>query len=187
MNIGETTQLFAFTSTGKKPTFKSSKSSVASVNTYGKITAKASGTAIITAKIKNAEACCKVKVNKTKITLGAASLCLERGEKIRLTADTNNGSEITFKSNRKSVATVSADGTITAIKPGEACITVKADSSTAICKVTVKKPTISLDYTNLVLYRHGRRRILASVSSKARPKWKSSKSSMFLQHCYLQE
>lgn len=178
MNIGETTQLFSLTSSGKKPTFKSSRSSVASVSTHGKITAKSPGTAIITAKIRNAEACCKIKVNKTKITLGSASMILERGEKIRLTAKTSSGSDVTYKSSKKSVALVSGDGTITAVKPGEAYITVKADSSTAICKVTVKKPDISLDYTNLTLYRHGRRRILAHVSSRIRPKWKSSNSSV---------
>ena len=51
MKIGDEYYLIAATSNGKKPTFTSSNSSVASVNTYGKITAKKAGTAKIRAKI----------------------------------------------------------------------------------------------------------------------------------------
>ena len=51
MNIGEECYLAAITSTGKKPSFSSNNSKVASVNTYGKITAKKAGTARITAKL----------------------------------------------------------------------------------------------------------------------------------------
>lgn len=40
MKIGDEYYLTAITSTGKKPKFSSSDSAVASVNTYGKITAK---------------------------------------------------------------------------------------------------------------------------------------------------
>lgn len=51
MKIGDEYYLTAITSTGKKPKFSSSDSTVASVNTYGKITAKKAGTATITAKL----------------------------------------------------------------------------------------------------------------------------------------
>lgn len=43
MKIGDEYYLTAITSTGKKPKFSSSDSTVASVNTYGKITAKKAG------------------------------------------------------------------------------------------------------------------------------------------------
>ena len=56
MPVGGEFYLIAITSTGKMPTFKSSNSSVASVNTYGLITAKKAGSCKITAKIKGAEA-----------------------------------------------------------------------------------------------------------------------------------
>lgn len=51
MKIGDEYYLTAITSTGKKPKFSSSDSTVASVNTYGKITAKKAGNATITAKL----------------------------------------------------------------------------------------------------------------------------------------
>ena len=56
LSIGDEFYLLAVTTNGKKPSFSSSNSSVASVNTYGKITAKKAGTATIKAKIKNGEA-----------------------------------------------------------------------------------------------------------------------------------
>ena len=43
MAVGEEFGLIAVASNGKQPTFKSSKSSIASVNTYGWITAKKAG------------------------------------------------------------------------------------------------------------------------------------------------
>ena len=43
MNIGDEYRLCAVTSNGKKPTFSSSDSKIASVNTYGLITAKKAG------------------------------------------------------------------------------------------------------------------------------------------------
>ena len=56
MKIGDEYYLTAITSTGKKPKFSSSDSTVAYVNTYGKITAKKDGKATITAKNANGEA-----------------------------------------------------------------------------------------------------------------------------------
>ena len=68
--------LTAITSNGKLPTFRSSKSSIAGVNTYGLVTGKKSGTCIITAKIKNAEASCRVTVEPSTVTLSKSSATL---------------------------------------------------------------------------------------------------------------
>ena len=56
LNIGDEYQLYAVTSNGRKPSFRSSNSKVASVNTYGLITAKKAGSARITVKTGNGEA-----------------------------------------------------------------------------------------------------------------------------------
>ena len=56
MNIGDEYRLCAVTSNGKKPTFSSSDSKIASANTSGLITAKKAGTAKIIVKTRNAEA-----------------------------------------------------------------------------------------------------------------------------------
>ena len=170
MKIGDTCRLLAVSSDNSIPKFKSSKSSVASVNTYGRITAKSAGTAVITAKTKNAAASCRITVNKTQITLNQNSVRLERNGQFHLKAFTSNGSKVTFRTNKKSVASVSDEGVITGQKPGEAKITVTADRTSVVCLVTVQKPSVHLDQTYLSLYRCGRRRILATVSSGV-PVW----------------
>ena len=178
MNIGEEFYLLAITSTGKKPSFSSSNSSVASVNTYGKVTAKKSGSATITAKIRNGEASCSIKVNKTTIRLGAKSISLECGEQKKLTVSSSTGHPAKFKSSKSSIASVDADGQITAKKPGTASITVTVDKATAICKVTVKKPTVKLSKSSVSLYRKQNIRLSVSTSSKSTPKWKTNKKSV---------
>ncbi|MDD6037314.1 MAG: Ig-like domain-containing protein, partial [bacterium] len=49
--IDEQFHLVGITSNGKLPTFRSSNSKIASVNTYGLVTGKKAGTVTITAKI----------------------------------------------------------------------------------------------------------------------------------------
>ncbi|SES90356.1 Ig-like domain-containing protein [[Clostridium] polysaccharolyticum] len=176
--IGDELYITALTSTGKKPAWKSSNTKVATVNTYGKVTAKHSGTASITARIKDAEATCKVTVAKTELTLNQTNLSLENGESFSLTGTTSNRSPITWKSNKTSVATVSQDGVITAHKPGDAIISAKADDTIKTCTVKIKKPQIKLSMTSLTLYRKEQRKLTAAVSSNLSPAWKSSKRSV---------
>ncbi len=178
MKIGEESYLIAVTSTGKKPTFSSSDSKIASVNTYGKITAKKAGTVKITVKIRNGEASCKVYVKKTSIQLDRKTISLEVGERRVLTAKVSTAHSATFRSNKKSVAAVEEDGTITAKKPGNATITVSADNTSVSCKVTVKKPTVSLNRKSVSLYRRGVCRLILKSSSKSVPVWKSNKKSV---------
>jgi uncharacterized protein YjdB len=178
MRIGDEFYLIALTSTGKTPKFSSSDSTVASVNTYGKITAKKAGTATITAKITNGEASCKVKVEKTIITLSQKSISLENGYSARLMAETSTGHPVTYKSSKKSVASVDESGRITANKPGEATITVTADKTSVTCKVTVREPTVKLSRTSASLYRRGTVSLSVSSTSKSTPKWKTNKTSV---------
>lgn len=178
MKIGDEFYLFAVTSTGKRASFSSSNSSVASVNTYGKITAKKAGTATITAKIKNGEASCKIHVSKTTITLNKKSIILQNGYSTRLTAKTSTGHAVTYKSNKSSIASVDEDGLILAKKPGTATITVTADKTSVSCKVTVKQPTVRLSKSSLSMYRKDKMRLTVKSTSKSTPKWKSNKKSV---------
>lgn len=178
LKIGDEFYLIAITSNGKKPTFTSGNSKVASVNTYGKITAKKAGTAKITARIKNGEASCTVKVTKTSILLDAKDISLENGCTARLTAKSSNGHPITFRSSKRSVATVDENGLITAKKPGTTTITAKSDQTTASCSVTVRKPTVSISRRSASLYRRQQLRLSVKSSSKSRATWKSSKKSV---------
>lgn len=178
VDIGDEFYIVALTSTGKKPTWKSSNSKIASVNTYGKVTAKKAGTVSITAKIKDAEATCRIKVCKTEIILNKKSISLEHNETFKLSATCSNHSEVTWKSSKKSIASVSTDGTVTGNKPGETIITANADGSSVSCKIKVRKPTIRISQTSITLYRKQRKKLIASVSSNITPVWKSNKKSV---------
>lgn len=176
LDIGNEFTLGAIVSNGARPAWKSSNSKVASVNTYGLVTARKNGKAKITAKVSGAEASCTVTVNKTKLTLNTAALILERGETARLKADTSNGSQVQFKSKKPSVATVSEDGKVCGEKPGSTYITVTADNTKVNCRVTVKKPSITLSHTSYTLSPGTELVLRAKVSSGFTPQWKSNKS-----------
>ena len=137
LNIGDEFYLIALTTNGKTPTFKSSASSIAAVNTYGLVTAKKSGSCKITAKIKGAEASCIVTVNPTRITLNKTRYQMENGAGFFLTAKVSNGHDVTYKSSKTSVCTVNDKGYVEARKPGTADITVKADNRTQEYKLGV--------------------------------------------------
>ncbi len=176
--VGDEFYLIAVTSTGDMPNWKSSSSKIASVNTYGKVTAKKPGTVTITAKIKNGEASCKVSVEKTTITISQTSVSLERGETLYLSAVTSNQSAVTWKSSKKSIAIVDDQGLVTGMKPGETTVTASADGTCKTCRIRVTYPTIKLNRSKLKLFRGQTAKLTAEVSSSVAPVWKSNKKSV---------
>ncbi len=178
LNIGDEFQLYAVTSNGSLPTFKSSNSKVASVSTYGSITAKSAGTVTITAKINKAEAACRITVRKTTVDIHASKTSIEAGETLTLSAKTSNSSPVIWKSSPKSIAVIDENGLVTGKKPGKATITATANKSTASITITVKAPLISLNRTSLSLYRGQTFLLSAEVSSKLTPSWRTNKKSV---------
>ena len=114
-------------------TWKSDNTKVATVNSSGKVTAKKTGTATITATGSNGKkATCKVTVvslSKTKYTLGVK-------EKYTLKVN-GTKKKVTWKSSNSKVAAVSG-GKVTAKKKGSATISATVEGVTLKCKVTVK-------------------------------------------------
>lgn len=178
MKIGQEFRLRAITSNLTIPNFSSSKRSIASIDSTGLITAKKAGTCKISVKSGKSIAYCRITVSKTTVTLNKKSISLEHGDTFKLTVKTSNDSTPTFKSNKKSVATVSDTGKISAVKPGEATITVKADQTQISCKVKVKKPKITLSVKQYTLKAGQSYSIKANVSSGLDPLWSSSKSAV---------
>lgn len=178
LKIGQSFYLVGLASNGKRITWKSSKSSVASVNTYGCVTAKRAGTCKITGKVSGGEASCTVTVSKTSIKLSATSIALENKATATIRGTTSNGSPITWKSKKTSVAEITEKGKITAMKPGETTITASADGTTVSCKVKVKKPTIRLSRASASLYRGKQLQLTATTSSGRPVTWKSKKTSV---------
>lgn len=178
MKIGDSFYLAAVSSNGSIPTFKSTSSKIASVTSLGEITARSPGSCKINVKDKRTEISCKITVTKTKIVLSQKSISIEHNETFKLKFSVSSKSEVTFKSNRASVATVDENGNITGNRPGDAVITVKADTTTAQCRVKVKNPTIKLKPSSLTMYRGQSKKITADISSGIIPIWKTNRSSV---------
>ena len=136
----------------KTVTWTSSNTSVATVDSNGKVTAISSGSATITCTAndgsgKKATCTVTVTVPVNSITLNKTTLSLQTGEQVSLTATVapNNATDksVTWSSSYSSVATVSNNGTVTAVAAGNAVITCLANDGsgvTATCEVTVTDP-----------------------------------------------
>lgn len=125
-----------------KVSYKSSDETVATV-ADGTVTAVKAGTATITIKADGyEEATCKVTVTaKQQLkALKAIDMTLEEeaAKKIETDPVLPEGVTVSYESSDKAVASVDANGTVTAVKAGEATITVTAEGYVpAKCKVTV--------------------------------------------------
>ena len=144
---GETLQLTATiypdSATNKTVTWKSSDKTVATVDESGLVTAVGNGTANITATTEdgNYTATCKVTVEIPELTLSLdkSELTLtQTEEQQKLTATVSDPEEkVTWLSSDPFVATVTRDGTVTAIANGTATITASAGDKTVSCTVEV--------------------------------------------------
>ena len=102
---GKTTTLKA-TVTGAdapKVTFTSSNPKVAAVNkTTGKVTAKAKGSAVITAKCGDVKVTCKVTVKNPTLTLSKTiCICKSTDKTTKITAKAAPSGKVTYKSGNK--------------------------------------------------------------------------------------
>ena len=141
-------------------TWTSSKPEVATVDEKGTVTAVAPGTTVITASMENGQkAECTVNCTwsadapsqepagtepaangadapaETKPTLSANDITLDsEGDTQQITVTGASG-EVTWTSSDTKIATVTADGTITAVAPGRATVTAKVGDQTLNCAV----------------------------------------------------
>ena len=147
--------------------WSSSDRSVATVDKTGTVQGLKPGTATVTATAEGKSGTCAVTVKAkavgvTDVTLDRAELTLTEGETETLTAtvrpDNADNRKVTWSSDKTEVATVGGDGKVTAVKAGEAVVTVATEDGgkTATCKVTVKAKAVNvtevtLDKTELTL------------------------------------
>ena len=127
-----------------------SRSSVAAVSSTGKVTAKAVGTAVITAKTVNGKtATCKVTVKTmpTSVKTNPTALTLGKGESYTIKENTNSGSyahaaNLKWTSTNTRVVTVKKGSgnkaVLKAVSEGTANVKLTLyNGKTAICKVSV--------------------------------------------------
>ena len=139
----------------RKVTWSSDKTEVATVDGAGRVTAVKAGEAVVTVTTEDGgrTATCAVTVKAktvsvTEVTLDRAELTLTEGETETLTAtvrpDNADNRKVTWSSDKTEVATVDGAGKVTAVKAGEAVVTVMTEDGgkTASCKVTVKAKVV---------------------------------------------
>lgn len=121
--------------TSAKAKWESSKKSVATVDSQGKVTAKKAGTAVITAKIKSSSFQCRITVKNPCLNKKEITLSKGKTFQLKITGTTAKS----WKSNKPSVAAVNKNGKVTAKKAGTATITCNGKNGKSYkCKVKVK-------------------------------------------------
>ena len=140
--------------------WSSSDRSVATVDKTGTVQGLKPGTATVTATAEGKSGTCAVTVkakavNVTEVTLDRTELTLTEGEAETLTAtvkpDNADNKKVKWSSDKTDVATVGGDGRVTAVKAGEATVTVTTEDGgkTATCKVTVKAKAVNVTEVTL--------------------------------------
>ena len=182
----------------RKVAWSSDKTEVATVDGAGRVTAVKAGEAVVTVTTEDGgkTASCKVTVkakavNVTEVTLDRTELTLTEGETETLTStvkpDNADNKKVKWSSDKTDVATVDGDGRVTAVKAGEAVVTVTTEDGgkTASCKVTVKAKAVSvtevtLDKTELTLTEGETETLTATVkpdnADNKKVKWSSDKT-----------
>ena len=156
LGVGEEEVLIATVKNGGDVSWLSSATTVVSVDTNGKITALAVGTATITAteSKENKQATCEITVVKKveSVTLDKEELTLRIGDSTSLTATVNPSDAtekgVTWSSSNSGVVSVNANGGLTAVSVGTATITVTTaeGGKSASCAVTVTDiPELTFD------------------------------------------
>lgn len=135
----------------------SSNNPCVTVSSDGKVTAKSGGTAVVTAKAGNVSAKAYFKVTDVEITrvrFSDSRVDMTEGESkklnVSLTPSDASPLSLNWTSDTPSVATVSEDGTVTAVGEGSAIITATAPSGKSdYCWVYVdKKANVSVPQIN---------------------------------------
>ena len=202
LTVGGTETLVATVSpdgaTNKKVTWKSDKTDIATVDANGKVKGVKEGEAKITVTTEdgNKTATCKVTVTKGKVAVTGVKLdktahTLTVGGTVTLVAtvapENATNKKVTWKSDKTNIATVDGNGKVTAVKEGEAKITVTTEdgNKTATCTITVKKDKVavtgvSLNKTDLSMTVGGSFQFVATITPKdatnQNVKWQSNDS-----------
>jgi len=151
------------TTDSKELTWKSSNTSVATVDQNGVVTAVKKGVATITVQTVNGRrAECKITVNPAvenipivSVSLNKSKLNIEEGNTETLIAtinpsNTTDSQKLVWSSSDSTVATVDQNGKITANSAGEATITVTtSNNKKASCVVVVTKKPVAIESVEL--------------------------------------
>lgn len=130
--------------TNKRVIWSSSKKSIATVNSKGKVIAKKPGKATIIAKVSGKKYTCKVNVVKTfKLNKSSVKIIAHKNKSLSYSGGYG---KIKWNSSNKKIATVSSSGKVNGLKPGTCTISATRNGVTKKCKVTVQPNFTELYY-----------------------------------------
>ncbi len=180
---GETKQLKTNAPKDSKVTWSSSDDTIAVVSDTGLITAKGSGTAVITAACGGKEDTCLVEVKNTVTSISERNVALKtKGKDKTCILDyqvTGRSKSSAWTTSNSKVVTVSK-GKLTAKGTGSATVTLKANGVEDRVQVTVQDftPTVTLNLAEYTLYTEGKGNSIslrAAVDGPSKQvKWESS-------------
>ena len=116
----------------------------------------------------NTQAKAKIKLNKTKISL-------QRGKTYTLKVK-GTKKKVKWSSNKKTIATVTRKGKVTAQKQGTAVITASCGEYKVTCKITVKNPSLKLTKSSATVKVGKTTKISAKATPSGKVTYKSSNS-----------
>ncbi len=174
---GKTTTLKAIPAYSTTITWMSSNPLIATVSSNGVVTGKKAGTVTITAKAfgKSVTKTIKVVEPSLKVT---GSTSLYRGKTTTLKATTSYSTNVTWKSSKPSIATVSSSGVVTGKKAGTVYIYANAYGKSVKYKLTIKEPALKLNKSSSSIYKGKTTTLKATTSYRTKVTWKSSNSSI---------
>lgn len=168
-------------------TWTSSNPSIATVSEDGAVSAITEGNTKITATCGEVSAFCQVTVKNPEIdeiVLNYQIVNLKASETIQLeivNPQNLNMKDVDWQTSNSKIATVSANGLITAIAVGDATITASYNGKVASCEVKVnitEAESIELNYTELILGVEESYQLVAKVNpdntTDPTVKWSSS-------------
>ena len=155
--------------------WSTSDSNVATISNYsGTLTAKGTGECVITLthRATGLTGTCNVKVvvMPTEVTLDRTEAAMIKGETLQLVATllpADADDTLVWTSTDETVATVDAQGNVTALKTGATTVTVTdIKGHTATCEVTVTNPVtaVTLDRTEVAMIKGETLKLTATVT-----------------------
>ncbi len=150
------------TLSGRAVQWTSSDPTVATVSPGGAVHPRREGTAAISAVIEGKRATARITVTQpvvATVAVAPAALSLQVGGRAQLSAaardargDTLRGRPVTWTTSDRTLATVSPDGTVAALRPGLVTITARIEAESAAAAITVTAiPVASVSVTPATL------------------------------------
>lgn len=158
----------------QKVTWSSSNRAIASVDSKGYVKGKKAGTVTITANFNGIKRTCKVTVKNTSIKVPKTATAYKGvAHTLKATTTPANG-KVTWSSSNKSLATVSSKGVITGKKTGKVTIYATFNGKRVSCKVTIKKPSLSVSKSSITISRKKSYSLTAKAVPNKKVTWSSS-------------